>query len=44
MNGDQAGSIEDAQKAMELNPNENDLLNGTFNNQEAQAPKDIWQI
>ena len=44
MNDDKDGSIADMKKALELNPKEGEKLNGTFNNQAAEAPKDIWQI
>ncbi len=44
MTDDKDGSIADMQKALELNPKEGEKLNGTFNNQAAEAPKDIWQI
>ena len=44
MAGDKDGSIADMQMALELNPKEGEKLNGTFNNQAAEGPKDIWQM
>ena len=43
-NGDKEGSIADMQMALELNPKESEKISGTFNNQAADGPKDIWQI
>lgn len=41
---DKEGSIADVQKALELQPKDGESLNGVFNNQQSEGPKDIWQI